>query len=145
MNLDLQSTQPVWFGVSNPRWSMGEETSPLRLWTVLHKCQHALATWIIITQVATLNIYGISTQVATDHYNLIVARSLSSMQSGFLTCKISRTTLHSSRFAHFSTHVHDQQEKRNCFVDCLTGLCYTALSALHLTYLELTHLNSKSR
>ena len=29
---------------SNPRWSMGEGTSPLRLRTVLHKCQHALIT-----------------------------------------------------------------------------------------------------
>ena len=42
MNLDLQSTQPVWLGVSNPRWSMGEGTSPLRLRTTSHKCQHAL-------------------------------------------------------------------------------------------------------
>ena len=47
MNLDLQSTQPVWFGGSNPRWSMGEGTSPLRLRTVLHKCQHALASALV--------------------------------------------------------------------------------------------------
>ena len=31
MNLDLQLTQPVWFKTPNPRWAMGEETSPLRL------------------------------------------------------------------------------------------------------------------
>ena len=32
---NLQLIQPVWFGVPNPRWSMGEGTSPLRLQTVL--------------------------------------------------------------------------------------------------------------
>ena len=56
MNLDLcrsghpdesgQSTQSVWFKVPNPRWTMGEETSPLRLRTVLCRCHHALATWV---------------------------------------------------------------------------------------------------
>ena len=48
MNLDLQLTQPIWFEAPNPRWEMGEETSPLRLGTISYKCQHALATWIIL-------------------------------------------------------------------------------------------------
>ena len=35
-------------------------------------------------------------------------------------------------FVHFSIGRHDGQAKRNCFIDCLNRLCYTALLALHL-------------
>ena len=50
MNLDLQSIQPVRFEVSNPRWSMGEETSPLRLQTDLQMSTRSNQHLVGLTQ-----------------------------------------------------------------------------------------------